>query len=125
MTSLKADFGKYDDKVPSERVRNAFASVITQTGGKFIYTNSDLELSYRQAKEATDLLELSKLIVKIMSCHANGIPLGGDVNPKSNKFMLLDTGLYLHECDLDIADLIAQTPADFINKGNAHKCSVR
>ena len=117
MTSLKADFGKYDDKVPSERVRNAFVSVIMQTGGKFIYTNSDLELSYRQAKEATDLLGLSKLIVKIMSCHANGIPLGGDVNPKSNKFMLLDTGLYLHECDLDIADLIAQTPADFINKG--------
>ena len=117
MTSLKADFGKYDGKVPSERVRNAFVSVIMQTGGKFIYTNSDLELSYRQAKEATDLLELSKLIVKIMSCHANGIPLGGDVNPKSNKFMLLDTGLYLHECDLDIADLIAQTPADFINKG--------
>lgn len=117
MTSLKADFGKYDDKVPSERVRNAFVSVIMQTGGKFIYTNSDLKLSYRQAKEATYLLELSKLIVKIMSCHANGIPLGGDVNPKSNKFMLLDTGLYLHECDLDIADLIAQTPADFINKG--------
>ena len=115
MTSLKADFGKYDDKVPVERIRNAFASVVAQTGGKFIYTNSDLELSYKQAKEATDLLELSKLIVKVKSCHANGIPLGGDINPKSNKFILLDTGLYLHECGLDIADLIALPPVEFIN----------
>ena len=117
MTSLKADFGKYDGKVPAERVRNAFASVVTQTGGKFIYTNSDLELSYKYAKEATDLLEQSKLVVKIRSCHANGIPLGGDINPKSNKFILLDTGLYLHECGLDMADLIALPPVEFINSG--------
>lgn len=117
MTSLKADFGKYDDKVPAERIRNAFASVIVQTGGKFIYTNSDLELSYKHAKEATDLLELSKLAVRIMSCHANGIPLGGDINPKSNKFILLDTGLYLHECKLDISDLIALSAVEFISRG--------
>ena len=117
MTSLKADFGKYDGKVPAERIRNAFASVVAQTGGKFIYTNSDLELSYKQSKEATELLELSKLIIRIKSCHANGIPLGGDVNPKSNKFILLDTGLYLHECGLDIADLIALEPTEFINGG--------
>ncbi len=117
MTSLKADFGKYDDKVPAERIRHAFASVVSQTGGKFIYTNSDLELSYKHAKEATDLLEQSKLVVKVKSCHANGIPLGGDVNPKSNKFILLDTGLYLHECGLDVADLIALPPVDFINSG--------
>ena len=117
MTSLKADFGKYDAKVPAERIRHAFASVVSQTGGKFIYTNSDLELSYRHAKESTDLLEQSKLVVRVMSCHANGIPIGGDVNPKSNKFILLDTGLYLHECGLDVSDLIARPPVDFINSG--------
>ena len=117
MTSLKADFGKYDARVPAERIRHAFASVVSQTGGKFIYTNSDLGLSYRHAKEATDLLEQSKLVVRVMSCHANGIPLGGDVNSKSNKFILLDTGLYLHECGLDVPDLIARPSVDFINSG--------
>jgi predicted AAA+ superfamily ATPase len=117
MTSLKDDFGKYDEKVPAERIRNALSSIIAQTGGKFIYTNSDLQLSYKQAKESADLLELSKLVVRIMSCHANGIPLGGDINPKSNKFILLDTGLYLHECGLDLSDLIAKSPSDFINSG--------
>ena len=117
MTSLKADFGKYDGRVPAERIRNTLSSVISQTGGKFIYTNSMLELSYKQAKEATDLLERSKLIVSVMSCYANGIPLGGDINPKSNKFLLLDTGLYLHECKLNIADLAMRPTTEFINTG--------
>ena len=117
MTSLKADFGKYDSKVPAERIRNTLASVISQTGGKFIYTNSMLELSYKQAKEATDLLERSKLIVNVMSCYANGIPLGGDINQKSNKFLLLDTGLYLHECKLNTADLAMRSTTEFINTG--------
>ena len=117
MTSLKADFGKYDAKVPAERIRNTLASVITQTGGKFIYTNSMLELSYKQAKEATDLLDQSKLIINVMSCYANGIPLGGDINPKSNKYLLLDTGLYLHECKLNISELAIRPTAEFINNG--------
>ena len=117
MTSLKADFGKYDGRVPAERIRNTLSSVISQTGGKFIYTNSMLELSYKQAREATDLLERSKLIVSVMSCYANGIPLGGDINPKSNKFLLLDTGLYLHECKLNIADLAMRPTTEFINTG--------
>ena len=117
MTSLKADFGKYDGRVPAERIRNTLSSVISQTGGKFIYTNSMLELSYKQAKEATDLLERSKLIVSVMSCYANGIPLEGDINPKSNKFLLLDTGLYLHECKLNIADLAMRPTTEFINTG--------
>jgi predicted AAA+ superfamily ATPase len=124
MTSLKDDFGKYDEKVPAERIRNALSSIIAQTGGKFIYTNSDVQLSYKQAKESTDLLELSKLVIRIMSCHANGIPLGGDINPKSNKFILLDTGLYLHECGLDLSDLIAKSPSDFINSGKLAKMLV-
>ena len=117
MTSLKADFGKYDAKVPAERIRNTLASVITQTGGKFIYTNSMLELSYKQAKEATDLLDRSKLIINVMSCYANSIPLGGDINPKSNKYLLLDTGLYLHECKLNISELAIRPTAEFINNG--------
>ena len=117
MTSLKADFGKYDGRVPAERIRNTLSSVISQIGGKFIYTNSMLELSYKQAKEATDLLERSKLIVSVISCYANGIPLGGDINPKSNKFLLLDTGLYLHECKLNIADLAMRPTTEFINTG--------
>ena len=117
MTSLKADFGKYDGRVPAERIRNTLSSVISQTGGKFIYTNSMLELSYKQAKEATDLLERSKLIVSVMSCYANGIPLGGDINSKSNKFLLLDTGLYLHERKLNIADLAMRPTTEFINTG--------
>ena len=42
-------------------------------------------------------MERAKIVMHIDCTHANGIPLGGDINPKGNKFMLLDTGRYLYE----------------------------
>ena len=54
---------------------------------------------------------------RITGTHGNGIPLGGDINPKSSKYILLDTGLYLHECNLNISDLAIRPTAEFINNG--------
>ena len=48
---------------------------------------------------------------------ANGLPLGGDIDPKRNKFLPLDTGLYLRESGLDLSDRIADAPGEFVNRG--------
>ena len=117
LISLKADFGKYKKRIDPALVRNVLKSVLNQAGEKFTYTNSDLGLNHRSAKTCTDLLELAKLIVRIDNCHANGIPLGSDINAKSNKFLFLDTGLYLHESGLDIAEWILDAPEKFVNRG--------
>lgn len=117
MTSLKADFGKYSKKVPASRIRSALTSIIHQTGGKFTYSDSLEGLTYRQSKEAVELLELAKIVVRSASCYANGLPLGGDLNPKANKFMLFDTGLYMNESDFDLSANISLPAVEFINKG--------
>lgn len=117
MTSLKADFGKYSEKVPASRIRSTLTSIIRQTGGKFTYTDSLTGLTYRQSKKAVDLLELSKIVIRSASCHANGLPLGGDLNEKANKFMLFDTGLYMHESDFNLSANITLPAIEFINKG--------
>ena len=117
LASLKADFGKYKKRIDPQLVRNVLASVIGQTGGKFTYTNSTIGLDYRSAKLCTELLELAKLIIRVDSCHANGIPLGGDINSKANKFLFLDTGLYLHEAGLDLSEWVLDTPDKFVNRG--------
>ena len=117
LVSLKADFGKYKKRIPPERVRAAFHSVIDQIGEKFVYTDARLGLDYRHARECTDLLELARLVMRVSSCHANGVPLGADVSPKGNKFLVLDTGLYLRESGLDLSRWILDPAGKFVNRG--------
>ena len=117
LVSLKADFGKYKKRIPAARIVTVFNSVIDQTGRKFTYSDSKAGLSYAQAKDCATLLEMARLIYRVDSCHANGIPLGADVKANDNKFLPLDTGLYLTASGLDISDWILEPPAKFINRG--------
>ena len=117
LVSLKADFGKYKNRVPPQRIRAALSSIVRQTGGKFVYTDSEAGLDYRQSREATELLELARLILRVSASHAAGVPLGGDIDAKRNKFLLLDTGLYLRESRLSVSDWIADPPETFVNRG--------
>ena len=95
LVSLRADFGKYKKRIPATRIVSVFDSVLGQTSEKFTYTNSTAGLSYRQSKECTTLLEMARLIYRVDACHANGLPLGGDIKENDNKFLFFDTGLYL------------------------------
>ncbi len=117
LVSLKADFGKYKKRVPSERVLALLASVVRQTGEKFVYSDPSAGLGTPQAKEAVGLLGLARLVLRVRASHANGVPLGGDVNPKSSKYLLFDTGLYLRESGLDLSEWMAEPPEKFVNRG--------
>lgn len=117
LVSLKADFGKYKKRVPSERVLALLASVVRQTGEKFVYSDPSAGLGTPQAKEAVGLLGLARLVLHVRASHANGVPLGGDVNPKSSKYLLFDTGLYLRESGLDLSEWMAEPPEKFVNRG--------
>lgn len=117
LVALKSDFGKYRKRVPPERVRNTLSAIVRQTGEKFTYTDSLLGLSWRQSRECTDLLEMAKLAVRVSASHANGLPLGGDLDAKSNKFLFLDIGLYLRESGLDVSEWMLDAPGKFVNRG--------
>ena len=117
MQNLKEDFAKYKTRIDPAVLRSTLKSVINQTGAQFTFSNSLLELTYAKAKNCTDLMERAKIIVRIDCTRANGIPLGGDINPKDNKFMFFDTGLYLYETGLDLADWIGDEPTKFVNRG--------
>lgn len=117
LVSLKADFGRYKKRIPASRVVTVFNSVIEQTGRKFTYSDPKAGLSYAQAKDCTTLLKMAGLIYRVDSCHANGIPLGADVKANDNKFLPLDTGLYLTAGGLDISDWVLDPPAKFVNRG--------
>lgn len=117
LASLKADFDKYKTKISPDVLRATFASVIRQTGAKFNFSDEHSGVSHQQSKACTALLERARIVKRISGVYANGIPLGGDVNPKQSKFILLDTGLFLCESGLDVSTWVLAPSAKFVNRG--------
>ena len=117
LAALKSDFDKYKTKITPDVIRSAFTSVIRQTCEKFNFSDEYSSISHHQSKAATTLLERAKIIHRISGTYGNGIPIGGDINPKQNKFILLDIGLYLCEAKLDVANWILDPGAKFVTRG--------
>ena len=92
LATLKSDFDKYKTKISPDVIRSTFTSVIRQTCEKFNFSDSLSNISHQQSKASTTLLERARIVHRITGTHGNGIPIGGDINPKQNKFLLLDIG---------------------------------
>ncbi len=115
--SYRSDFSKYKKRVPTARIRAVFESVVTQMGGKFVFAKGGSGLNLKQVKEALDLLVLSGLIIPVMHSSGNGIPLGAEINPKKQKMLLLDTGLFQRILGLKISDVLISEDFNAVNKG--------
>jgi hypothetical protein len=115
--SLKNDFAKYKKRIPALRINEVFESVARQAEGKFVYERAAVQASNAQVKQALDLLIMAGLVYPITHSAANGIPLGAEANPKFQRFILLDTGLFQRVLDLDVAQILLATHFQAINKG--------
>jgi len=115
--SFRNDFAKYRVKIPSLRIREVFESVVQQAGGKFVYAKASQNLNIAQIKEALELLIMAGLVTPVTHSHANGIPLGAEVNLKKRKMLLIDTGLFQRLLQLDISELILSNGFELVNKG--------
>ncbi len=116
--SFRDDFAKYKKRVPISRIREVFESVVNQAGGKFIYRKAAINANHDQIKEALDLLTMAGLVIPVTHTSANGFPLGAEVNPKKQKMLLFDTGIFLRILNLDIRDMLFTKEFSIINKGN-------
>jgi predicted AAA+ superfamily ATPase len=117
MLTLYDDFSKYRERVPSSRLREIFASVIHQTGGKFTWSHASQAANRLQIKEGAELLELAGIIYPVTHTSANGLPLAAEINAKHRKFLSLDTGIYQRFLRLDLGQLLNAESLQQINKG--------
>ena len=117
INSLKTDFVKYKQRVPELRISAAFEAVVHQTGGKFNYAKVE-QYNSRQIKESVELLQKAGLVIPVTHSSANGIPLGAQENPKKQKMMLLDTGIFQRLLGLQLSDLLLSNDFSMVNKGN-------
>lgn len=117
LVSFRADFAKYRHHVPALRIAEVFDAVVRQSGGKFVYAKAATEANHKQVKQALDLLIMAGLVIPVTHTSANGLPLGAEINPKKQKMLLLDTGLFLRILGLDIREILFGDDFDLINKG--------
>jgi len=115
--SLYDDFSKYKERVPASRLREIFASVIHQTGGKFTYSEASQDANHKQIKEGVDLLELAGIIYPVTHTSANGLPLAAGMNTKHRKYLIFDTGIYQRFLKLDLGQLLTAESLEQVNKG--------
>jgi uncharacterized protein len=117
-TSYFDDFAKYKKRVPAQRLRDVYNSVVMQTGNKFIYSKIDSGDNQKQIKEALELLIQAGVVIPVTHTSANGLPLGAEAKPNKRKMILLDTGLLLNTMNLDIGEVILSDDYTTINKGS-------
>jgi predicted AAA+ superfamily ATPase len=115
--TLYDDFSKYRERVPTLRLREVFASVIHQTGGKFTYSKASQNANHWQIKESVELLELAGVVHPVTHTSANGLPLAAEMNTKHRKFLIFDTGIYQRFLPLDLGQLLTAERLEQVNKG--------
>ena len=115
--SFQNDFAKYKKKLPTLLLREVFAAIVKQSGGKFIYSKA-AETSQYNVKQAVNLLIMAGLVIPVVSNSANGIPLGAEANHKKCKMLLLDTGIFQRLLNLRLSEFLFSDDFEVINKGS-------
>lgn len=123
--SYQDDFKKYAKKISPELLRAVLQSAVMQVGKKFVYSHVEGGYSTNDVKKALTFLCDAGILYRVQHTAANGIPLGAEVNPKFNKYVLLDSGLLLHLLNMGVygassltASILSDTAADLVNKGS-------
>ena len=117
VNSFNDDFAKYKKRVPVSRLRDVFESVVKQAGGKFVFSKAG-HGNHNLLKEALDLLIMAGVVIPVIHTSANGLPLSAEANPKKQKMILFDTGIFQRILNLDLSEITLATDFNAINKGN-------
>ena len=91
--TFRDDFGKYGNPINSKTMNAVLLSIAASVGRKFVYAHVGEGIKQYSAKNALELLGLARLCHFIVHSDANGLALGGEVNEKKRKVILLDVGL--------------------------------
>lgn len=117
ITTYRDDFSKYSGRIDKERLDEILLAVPKFLGGKFIYSKVNPEVKSAVAKQALDLLCKARVCHRVISAHANGIPLGAELDKKFFKSIFLDVGLCSASLGLTLDQITGVNEIAFINSG--------
>jgi uncharacterized protein len=118
LTTYRDDFGKYRERIAKERLDDVIMSVPKQLAQKFVYRRANPNIHSTQLAQALNLLNKARVSHKVISCHANGLPLAAETNDKYFKEILLDVGLCSAELGLTLNEIQSTKEINLINTGS-------
>jgi predicted AAA+ superfamily ATPase len=93
ITSFRDDFARYAGRMDALILDYVLLATASMLGRKFVAARVGEGVKQHQASRALDLLCRARLCHRVLHTAANGIPLGGEVNPRQRKVLLLDVGV--------------------------------
>lgn len=82
LATYRDDFAKYKARVAAERLDEVMLAVPKFLGHKFVYSHVNRAVHTGAVKSALWLLNKARICHQVISCAANGTPLGAEINEK-------------------------------------------
>ena len=128
LTAYQNDFAKYPTRIAPERLREILFAIPRLLGKKFSYTQVNPHVKSQAIANALSLLELARIVHRVQSVVADGVPLGEKQKARYFKMILSDIGLvniitnpqptYLKPLELANNGEIAEQLAGQLLRGN-------
>jgi len=93
ITTFRDDFARYAGRMDTLILDHVLLAIASMLGRKFVTTHVGEGVKQHQVTRALELLCQARLCHRVFRSAANGIPLGGEINPRIRKVLLLDVGL--------------------------------
>lgn len=93
ITTFRDDFARYAGRMDTLILDYVLLAIASMLGRKFVATHVGEGVKQHQVSRALELLCQARLCYRVLHSAANGIPLGGEINPRMRKVLLLDVGL--------------------------------
>lgn len=117
ITTYRDDFSKYSERIDKERLDEVMMSIPRFLGEKFVYSKVNPDIKSALIKPAFDLLCQARVCHRITSTHANGVPLGAQLDKKFFKSIFLDAGLCSAILGLKFDHISSIDELILVNKG--------
>lgn len=118
LATYRDDFFKYKGRIATERLDEVMTIVPRMLGQKFIFSRVNKTIQAGTIKQVLTLLEKARIIHRVQSSSANGIPLAAEIKEKYFKEIFLDMGLCSTALGLSLKQINAVDEIIMINNGS-------
>jgi predicted AAA+ superfamily ATPase len=116
--TYRQDFERYGQKHQIKYLEKIFNKIPSVVGEKFKFTKISDEYRKRELEPAMELLEKAGLVHRIYHTHANGFPLGAEMDFEKYKVIFIDVGLSNSVFGTNAKGWILNPLEEFVNRGS-------